>query len=121
MMPVGMVMTGNQRLLIVLGRRFLLRHFPAARSDLDLVRAHLAGTHKGLLEHRSDHVEDAPQKRRRYHDKTTAANRPNVALHRCNTTVTAGRRLAGRNAAGPAAPHRSLMRQSTPCTPSDCC
>src|SRR6266496_2825691 len=59
-MPVGVVVAGN--LLAVSGRHFFLRHFPAARCHLNVVRAHVARAHKSLLEHGSDHVSDTPER-----------------------------------------------------------
>ena len=69
------VVTGN--LLVVPGRHFFLRHFPAARCHLNVVRAHSARAHKSLLEHGSDHVSDTPEREQTISRLSECGNRPN--------------------------------------------
>src|SRR5947207_1361680 len=80
-MPVGVVVTGN--LLVVPGRHFFLRHFPAARCHLNVVRAHLTCAHKSLLEHRSDHVSDTPERKQTISRLSECGNRLKPTLRGC--------------------------------------
>src|SRR5437773_11097332 len=102
-MPVGVVVTGN--LLVVPGRHFFLRHFPAARCHLNVVRAHFARAHKSLLEHGSDHVSDAPEREQTISRLSECGNRSKSMLRGCYMAPTARSRFAvtrtARNEASP--------------------